>query len=53
MAKKKLELKKAFPFSPDFAIAPGVTLAVTLAAKGMAQSESPARESVACCLLAA
>lgn len=39
MAKKKKSLKKAFPFSPDFAIAPGVTLAETLAAKGMSQSE--------------
>lgn len=47
MAKKKLALKKAFPFSPDFAVAPGVTLAETLAAKGMAQSELSMRTGLA------
>lgn len=47
MAKKKLALKKAFPFSPDFAVAPGVTLAETLMAKGMAQSELSIRTGLA------
>ena len=47
MAKKKLALKKTFPFSPDFAVAPGVTLAETLSAKGMPQSELSIRTGLA------
>ena len=47
MTKKKLALKKTFPFSPDFAVAPGVTLAETLSAKGMPQSELSIRTGLA------
>ncbi|MDA1015604.1 MAG: helix-turn-helix domain-containing protein [Planctomycetota bacterium] len=43
MAKKKSVEKRLYPFTPDYAIAPGATLAETLAAKGMSQTELAAR----------
>jgi addiction module HigA family antidote len=43
MAKKKSIKKRRYPFSPDYAIAPGATLAETLAAKSMSQTELSAR----------
>ncbi len=43
MAKKKSVKKRQYPFAPDYAIAPGATLAETLAAKGMSQTELSAR----------